>query len=89
MVVFLVAFLPPLWPLVADLVFVVLAVVAFFPGGSGCGFNELLSPPVFCARARLAPRNNVITNVNIFFIQFLRIKFLLGPLRLFNTGCGW
>lgn len=67
---FFLLFLPPLWPLVADLVFVVLAVcVLDFPGGSGCGFNELLSPPV-CARDRLAPRTNVMINVNVFFIPF-------------------
>src|SRR6476661_2044123 len=63
---FLLAFLPPfLWPFLPDLVVVVLAVVAFFPGGSGCGFNELLSLPV-CAMTRPAPRSNVITNVEIF-----------------------
>jgi len=62
-------FLPPLCPFFADLVLVVLAVVAFLPGGSGCGFNELLSPPV-CAMTRPAPRRNVITNVEIFFIRF-------------------
>jgi hypothetical protein len=37
-----------------------------------------LSPPV-CARERLAPRNNVITNVNIFFIQFSESNFYWGP----------
>jgi len=73
-------FLPPLWPFFPDLVFVVvLAVVAFFPGGSGCGFNELLSPPV-CAITSPAPRSKVITNVEIFFIRFsdqIFIKILL------------
>jgi len=66
---FFLLFLPPLWPFLPDLVFAVLAVAAFFPGGSGCGFNELLSPPV-CAMTRPAPRSNVITNVEIFFIRF-------------------
>jgi len=63
-------FFPPLW---LFLVLVVLAVVAvlvvFLPGGSGCGFNAPLSPPV-CARDRIAPRNSVIANVNSFFIRF-------------------
>ena len=81
---FFVAFFPLLWPFLPDLFFVVLAVcVLVFPGGSGCGFNELLSPLV-CARERLAPSNNVITNVNIFFIQFSVSNFL-GP-GLVNPG---
>ena len=63
-------FLPPLWPFLPDLVFVgVLAVAAFLPGGVGCGFVAPLSPPV-CAMTRPAPRSNVITNVEIFFIRF-------------------
>src|SRR5215831_6917575 len=74
-------FLPPLWPFFPDLVFVVPAVVAFFPGGSGCGFNELLSPPV-CAMTRPAPRSSVITNVEIFFIRFSDQIFIAGPLCL-------
>jgi len=88
-------FLPPLWPFFPDLVFVVvLAVVAFLPGGSGCGFNELLSPPV-CAMTRPAPRSNVITNVEIFFIRFsdqIFFRIFCGALpesrhRLAGTFC--
>ena len=89
-------FFPPLWLfLVLVVVFVVLVVDAFFPGGSGCGFNELLSPPV-CAMMRPAPRRNVITNVEIFFIRFSDQIFyqdlIAGPLpeslhRLAGTFC--
>jgi len=87
-------FLPPLCPFFPDLVLVVLAVVAFFPGGSGCGFDELLSPPV-CAMTRPAPRSNVITNVEIFFIRFsdqklFRILLQVPPgnrYRLAGTYC--
>lgn len=66
---FFLLFLPPLWPFFPDLLFVVLAVVAFLPGGVGCGFVAPLSPPV-CARARVVPRNRVTTHVDSFFIQF-------------------
>jgi hypothetical protein len=82
-------FFPPLWLFfVLLLVLVVVAVVAvFLPGGSGCGFNELLSPPV-CAMTSPAPRSNVITNVETFFIQFLRIRFLLRAPAHVNPGPG-
>ena len=74
-------FLPPLWPFFPDLVVVVLDVAAFFPGGCGCGFDEPLSPPV-CAMTRPAPRNNVITNVEIFFIRFSDQNFFRIFLRV-------
>jgi hypothetical protein len=41
-----------------------------------------LSPPV-CARERLAPSSNVMTNVNIFFIPFSVSKIFIGPLGSF------
>ncbi|HEV8491797.1 MAG TPA: hypothetical protein VGR76_05975, partial [Candidatus Angelobacter sp.] len=79
-------FFPPLWLfLVLVVLDVVVAVVAFLPGGSGCGFNELLSPPV-CAMTSPAPRSNVITNVETFFIQLLRIRFLLRALCLLTPS---
>ena len=78
-------FFAPLW-LFLVLVFVAVVVV-FLPGGSGCGFNELLSPPV-CAMTRPAPRSNVITNVETFFIQFLGIRFLLQALCLLTPDPG-
>lgn len=84
---FFLLFFPPLWPFFPDLLFVVLAVVAFFPGGVGCGFVAPLSPPV-CARARLAPRSNVIINVETFFIRFSVSDLLWGPLLRVNPGHG-
>jgi hypothetical protein len=78
-------FFPPLW--LFFVLLVVLVVVVFLPGGSGCGFNELLSPPV-CAMTSPAPRSNLITNVETFFIQFLRIRFLLWALAHVNPGPG-
>jgi hypothetical protein len=75
------SFFPLLGPLALVLAggVVLCAVALLLPGGRGCGFNELLPSPV-CARARLAPRTNVITNVNTFFIQFSVSGFLLlGP----------
>jgi hypothetical protein len=89
-------FFPPLWLfLVLVVLDVVVAVVAFLPGGSGCGFNELLSPPV-CAMTRPAPRSSVITNVEIFFMRFSDSDFyqdlIAGPIpenlhRLAGTFC--
>jgi hypothetical protein len=82
---FFLLFFPPLWAFLAVVLAggVVLCEVAFLPGGSGCGFNELLSPPV-CAKAKPAPRTKVITNVETFFIQFLHIRFLLRVLSRVN-----
>ena len=81
---FFLLFLPPLWPFFPDLLFVVLAVVAFLPGGVGCGFVAPLSPPV-CARARVAPRNRVTTHVDSFFIRFSDQVLVWGP-ALMNTA---
>lgn len=78
-------FFPPLW--LFFVLLVVLVVVVFLPGGSGCGFNELLSPPV-CAMTSPAPRSNVITNVEIFFIQFSVSDFYCGSLAHVNPGPG-
>jgi hypothetical protein len=72
-------FFPPLWLFVdldlADVV--VLCPLAFLPGGTGFGFEELLSPPV-CAKERPAPRSKVITKVEIFFIRFSVSDFYCG-----------
>src|SRR5215471_7537968 len=63
-------FLPPLWPFLPEVVLgaVVVAVpCVLLP----CGLSVLgfLSPPVFCAKARLPASNRVDTTVKNFFIQ--------------------
>ena len=82
--VFFVPFLPPLW------LFLVLVVEAalVFSVAVGCVFGALsLSPPVFCATAKPAPRTNDNTSVAIFFIRF-SILIGLNALCLITRNAG-
>lgn len=73
-------FLPPLWLLVLVLD------VAFFPDAVDVLAVLSVEPPVACANDRLAPSSSVNAIVSSFFIQFLRMRFSCGSLRLLTQG---
>jgi hypothetical protein len=77
---FFLDFLPPLWLLVLVLL------VAFLPEAVDVVAVLSVEPPVAWAKDKLAPSSRANAIVSSFFIQFLRMRFLLRAPVLVNPG---